>query len=69
LKLAVDQGSIQDQPEYVDFLLRGDGVKKDIPESERYLRLSVDQGNVSAQMRLGIYFMSGVFGRFDFQEA
>jgi TPR repeat protein len=48
---------------------QGDGMKNDLLESGRYLGLAADQGDVLRQMRPGICLMSGVFGRFDFEEA
>jgi hypothetical protein len=69
LRSAADQGSIEGQIEYAEWLLRE--VPGTVPrhESEHYFRLAVTQNHPRAQMRLGIALLSGMFGRFDFSEA
>jgi TPR repeat protein len=69
LKAAADQGSIEADIECSSFFLRGDGIRKDVGECEKYLRLAVDEGNVTGQMGLEIYLMSGILGRFGFEES
>jgi hypothetical protein len=38
-------------------------------DCERYLRLAVAQGDHAAEMRFAVFLVSGVLGRFDFEEA
>jgi hypothetical protein len=68
-KYAADQNYVQAQVMYANCLLRGDGVKRNVAESERYFQLACSQGDSCAQMRYGIVLLSGLLGRFDFRKA
>jgi hypothetical protein len=68
-KLAADQGDVQAQMTYANCLLHGDGVNVDMIESQKYFELACSRGGSSVKLRYGIVLLSGLLGRFGFEQA